>query len=320
MRSPICRLLAPVLLIAAAFAPLRAADTPPRALPLDAPLGAPAFVDVVTFAFHSDAEDHKVIVTTSPTLARFDLPDDRYSFIYDPKTQFYTGLEHNNDTYWTFSWPEVRAAVENSRRGEKRLQELALDGLNPDSTQPTNTPSASPPDNSALTNGDDSGYVWKQGGRKKRIAGIDCELWVGETVSGENCTAWCHPGPVPKVTEAVARLREVDEPMALVPVRIVVPDFIFPVYDALTKGGLTPVQINWGSDTDASEFGVVDQQERHYEARLFAVPNLYIKTTLITMDGLIPEQPAPGPRGNPTPPRIDHLAPAPNPIQPPAGP
>jgi hypothetical protein len=116
------------------------------------------------------------------------------------------------------------------------------------------------------------------------------------------------------VTEAIARLREVNEPMALVPVRVIVPDFIFPVYDALTKAGMTPVLINWGSGTEKSTFRLVDQKARPYQARLFTVPKLYVKTTLITMDGLVPEQPAPDLRGSPNAPRIDHLAPNPRPI------
>lgn len=316
MRSLTPCLLAPALLAFAVLVPLRAQDAPPpRALPLNAPAAAPALLDVVTFEYYSDGQNRKVVVTTSPTLQRIDEPDDRYSVIYDPTTQFYTGLEHVNDTYWTFSWPEVRAAVENSKRGEKRLQDLAIEGINSDNPSPqTNAPPAGATDPTALATGDDSGYVWKQTGDKKRIAGLDCVRWTGESVSGENCMAWCYAGPLPRVTEALTRLREVDEPIALVPIRTVVPDFIFPVYDALTKAGLTPVQINWGSDADKGMFRLADQKTRAYDARLFTVPKLYMKTTLITMDGMIPEQPAPDLRGNAKPPPIDHLTPTRNPV------
>ena len=293
------------------IAPVFAADAPaPKALPLDAPVTAPAFVDVVTFEFHSDSEDHKVIVTTSPALARIDEPEDRYSFIYNPATQFYTGLEVGNCTYWTFSWPEVRGAVEASKRGEKRLQDLSLEGLHADNPLPaTNAPAAVTNDASALANGDDSGYVWRPAAGKKRIAGLDCTRWTGETVSDENCEVWCYAGPLPKVTEALTHLRAVNGPMALVPVRVVVPDFIFPVYDALTKAGVTPVMITWGGDTQKSTFRLAEQKARPYEAKLFSVPKTYVKTTLITMDGMVPEQPAPGLRGSATPPRVDHLTP-----------
>jgi len=317
-RMPSCAVLALALV-----APVFAADAPgPKAEPRVAPVATPAFVDQITFAFRSDEQNHKVVVTTSPTLQRIDEPDERYSFIYNPATQFYVGLEHDNDTYWTFSWPEVRAAVEASKRGEKRLQDLSIAGLGPDNPAPaTNAPVATTPDTSALATGDDSGYVWRPANEKKRIADLDCTRWTGETVSGENCEVWCYAGPLPKVSAALAQLRAVDEPMALVPVREVVPDFIFPIYDALSRAGMTPVMINWGSDAQKSSFRLVEQTTRPYEAKLFSVPKIYVKTTLITMDGMVPEQPAPALRGNANAPRVDHSAPNPgagmNPALPP---
>ena len=81
----LCCLLAAVSLLAS----LHAADAP-RALPLN----TPSVLNVITFAYFSDSENRKVIVTTSPALQRIDEPDDRWSFIYDPTSQFYTGLEH----------------------------------------------------------------------------------------------------------------------------------------------------------------------------------------------------------------------------------
>ncbi|HEX4141787.1 MAG TPA: hypothetical protein VHY09_15670 [Candidatus Methylacidiphilales bacterium] len=298
------------VLLALALLPLRAADVPtPRALPLNSPAGP---LDIVTFAFYSDGVNRKVVVTIGPTLQRIDEPDDRWSFLYDPATQYYTGLEHGNYTYWTFSWPEVRGSVEGSRRGEKRLQDMTLSGLDSDNTPPATNAAAvaTTPDAAALATGDDTGYVWKQTGDKKRIAGLPCERWTGESVSGGDCVAWCYNGPLPRVTTAVARLRETDEPITLVPIRTLVPDFIFPVYDALGKSGLVPVRINWGSDTEKGEFRLVDQKTRPYDARVFAVPPLYRKTTLITLDGMIPEQPMPNSRSNAAP-RVDHLAPTP---------
>jgi hypothetical protein len=117
---------------------------------------------------------------------------------------------------------------------------------------------------------------------------------------------WCYNGPLPGITNAVACLRDTDEAITLVPIRTLVPDFIFPVYTALGKSGLVPVQINWGSGPDKGEFRLVDQKTRPYDAKLFAVPTLYRKTTLITLDGMIPEQPMPGSRSTPAQ-RVDHL-------------
>src|SRR5476651_647987 len=122
------------------------------------PVAAPAFLDVVSFEFHAEGENHKVVVTTSPTLLRVDEPDDGYSILYNSKTDHYTGLEHRNYTYWEFSWPEVRAAVENSKRYEKRLQGLSNEGMTGDAAPPsTNAPNAA----ASSLDGDTSGYVWR---------------------------------------------------------------------------------------------------------------------------------------------------------------
>jgi hypothetical protein len=287
---------------------------PPTAPINDSPMNPPGRLDTVTFEFHDQGETHKITVTSSPSIARFDDLTDGYSFLYNPATQFYTGLEHRNYTYWEFSWPEVKAAVENSKRGEKRLQDLGNEGLDPDAPSPaTNAPAAAAPDTSALGNGDNSGYVWRPAAQKKTIAGLPCSRWTGETLSGENCEVWCVAGPVPKVTAALAQLRTVNAPMALVPVREIAPDFIFPVYDALTRAGVTPIEINWGSGAEKSTFRVVEQKTREGKPALFAVPKLYVKTTLITMDGMTDAQPAPDLRGSRTAPRVDHLTPTPQP-------
>lgn len=275
-----------LLLLFIAALSVQAADNP--AQPVAPPMAAPAFLDVVSFEFRADDENHKVVVTMSPTLLRVDEPDDRYSIIYNPQTEHYIGLEHGNYTYWEFSWPAVCAAVENSKRHEARLQELSNEGLNDDDTAPpsTNATDAASPAPSS----DDSGYVWHPTSDKKRIAGLDCVRWTGDTLSGESVEAWCYGGPLPKVQAAVDRLRAINEPIALVPVRTIAPDFIFPVYDALAKGGVTPVLITWGGDTDKSSFRFVEAKTRDGQLSLFTVPKLYMKTTLVTMDGIIDQK------------------------------
>lgn len=250
------------------------------------PVAVPAFLDIVTFLVHTDGESYKLVVTTVPGMMRVDIPDDHYSIIYNPQTEHYTGLEHGNYTYWEFSWPEVRAAVEKSKRYETHLQEMTLDGVG-DSEQAsgTNAPADSP-----LATPDDSGYVWRQTNDRKKIAGIDCVRWTGDSVSGENAEAWCSTAPLPKVQAAMEGLRTINDPVALVPVRTLVPSFVFPVYNALVRGGITPVMINWGDEHDRNRFSLVQAQTRDGKAGLFSVPNLYIKTTLITMDGLIDQK------------------------------
>ena len=225
------------------------------------PVPAPAFMDVVSFEYRADEETKKVVVTSIATLQRVDETDDGYSVIYNPQTQFYTGMEHRNYTYWSFSWPEVRAAVENSKRYEKRLQDLGSDGMNPDTASPapaTNAPSSAAPS----APGDTSGYVWHPTNEKKRISDLDCVQWIGETEDGQNIEAWCYGGLLPKVQAAVAVLRTMSEPMALVPVRTMVPDTIFPAYDSLLKGGVTPVLITWGDEHNKNHFRFIEAKSR----------------------------------------------------------
>ncbi len=290
-----------------------AADDKAAATP---PVAAPAFLDVVSFEFNADNENHKVIVTSSPDLLRLDEATDGYSVIYDWKTDHYTGLENRNYTYWEFSWPEVRAAVENSKRHEARLQELGNEGLNGDSATenatdigtinttnapPTSASSSLPASapSSSSSAGDDSGYVWHPTTDRKNIGGYDCVKWVGDTVSGEAVEAWCYAGTLPKVQTAIDRLRAIDEPMALVPVRNIAPDFIFPVYAALLKGGVTPLLITWGDDRDKNHFRFLAAKTRDGTLSLFTVPKVYMKTTLITMDGMTDKQPVIAPTKTP---------------------
>jgi hypothetical protein len=78
--------------------------------------------------------------------------------------------------------------------------------------------------------------------------------------------------------------------MALVPVRNVAPDIIFSVFHALARGGVTPVLINWGDSDEKSRFAFIDAKTRDGKLGLFTVPKLYVKTTLVTMDGMMDQK------------------------------
>jgi hypothetical protein len=260
------------------FLPARAADAPP-------PVAVPAFLDEVKFTTHVDGEDHQLVATFGPGLLRIDEPKDGYSVIYNPATQFYTGLEHRNYTYWEFSWPAVSAAVQASKRAEDRLRDLSGDGLG-DYTHPAgiDTNIVSDPSVPADSTPD---YIWKPTTDRKQIAGIDCVRWVGDTPTSESIQAWCATNAPPQIAAALQQLRPVNEPMALVPVRVIVPPIVYGVFDALSKGGSVPLDITWGSDGDKNHFAFTGLQRREGRAALFTIPNLYNKTTLITMDGML---------------------------------
>jgi hypothetical protein len=282
----------PLLVSALAFTTLsaRAADS---SAPREA---APAFVEVVTFNVEADGDKRAISVVSAPGLARIDVPTDRMSFLYDAKTEHYTGLEHSNYTWWEFSWPAVRASVQNSARYSTRMSDLGpelLEENNDGSTLPPATSAADTNASAAAASGsDDSGYVWHPTAEKKRISGFDCVHWIGQTVAGETIDAWCAQGLMPPVEQAVATLRAVNEPMALVPVRNLMPPLAFVAWDSLTRGSVTPVLMTWGSDQTKTRIALVDVRQREGKLSYFEIPKLYVKTTLVTMDGIDNQKPA----------------------------
>jgi hypothetical protein len=288
--------------------------------PASAPVAQPAIpavLDVITFQVRDEDGNRKLVVTPAPGLLRVDVPDDGLTIIYNSVTQFYLGLENRNYTYWEFSWPDVQAAVKGSTRYQTRLKDLGTQGLNgymPDadgtavstntappnpfaasdalmSTNPAPAPAPAPtPPPAASENV--SGYIWKPAGERKRIGDLDCVKWTGESLSGSPVEAWCCMTPAPRVKDALARLREINEPIALVPVRSLAPAFVFEVVDDLAKGGVTPIDITWGDDQDKNHFALVSVKTREGRPKLFAIPPLYVKTTLVTMDGIGSQKPA----------------------------
>ncbi len=275
--------LVAVALWASSLAFAADSKTPPPAASETGPIQ----IDAVTFQVHTDDEKTKLVVNSSTKLYRFDIVDERYSVIYDPRTEDYLGLEHGNYTYWQFSWPEVRNAVSSTKRFQSRVAELNMDGLNSDAPPPsTNAASSTAP---ATDTSDNSGYVWHQTTDKKTIAGVDCLRWEGDTVSGEAVEVWCSTVPLPKVQDAMEHLDSINDPMALVPVREIVPPLVFTIYHSLVRSGVTPVLMTWGGNQDKSSFGWVNTQAREVKPTFFTIPKLYMKTTLITMDGLLEE-------------------------------
>ncbi|HUB67385.1 MAG TPA: hypothetical protein VL981_07880 [Candidatus Methylacidiphilales bacterium] len=270
------------------------AAAPPKAAPATPPK-APAKLDVVTFNMYSSDENHKMVITLGPVLVRLDAIEDRYSVIYDPRGEDYIGLEHSNDTYWQFSWPDVKAKVVQSKRYADHLRDLISQGIDTDDLTSGSTPpppaadtdsSVAAPAPSAGNDADTSGYTWTQTNEHKRIGGFDCIHWTGTSISNPNVDVWCYAGAIPSVRAAMEKIRAMNEPMALVPVRQLVPAFLFTVYGSLVKGGGTPLLILWGGNQDKNKFSFAKAEMRDNKPEIFAIPKLYIKTTLITMDGI----------------------------------
>ncbi len=250
-------------------------------------MAAPAFVDIVTFKIVSTGDKQQISVVSAPGLVRVDSPDDRLSVLYNPATEHYTGLENSNYTYWEFTWPEVRDAVQNTARYATRLRDLGPELLEENAIAPASTNTDAPPaTDTASSDTDNSGYVWHTDIDRKKIGDIDCIHWIGETVAGEKIDAWCSPKSMPAVEQALATLKEMNEPMALVPVRMLVPPLIFVAWQSLHKAGVSPVQLTWGADTEFNQMTLVGVRQREGKVSDFQVPKFYVKTTLVTMDGI----------------------------------
>ena len=257
---------------------------------------APAFVEAVTFKAESSGDQHTLTVISAPSLVRIEAPDDRLTVIYDPAKQHYIGLENSNYTYWEFTWPEVRDAVQGSTRYATRLRDIGPTLMEENAVAPPATNSVTLGDGSGTAasdsvGGDDTGYVWHTTPEKKRIAGFDCEHYIGETVAGETIDAWCAPGLQAPIQSALATLKEMNEPMALVPIRELVPPLAFVAWGAMTKGGVTPILITWGSDANANRFAFISAKQREGKVSYFQIPSAYRKTTLVTMDGINNQKP-----------------------------
>ena len=283
------------------FLPLARAQNMPttNAAPeVGARQAAPAFLDAVTFKSESDGARHTLTVMDGPSLDRIEAPDDRLIVIYEPATQHYTGLESSNYTYWEFSWPAVHAAVQGTARYATRLRDIGPELMEEGAlNQPA--PNANPLAGNSTTptdtvGGDDdgqTGYVWRTTIERKRIAGYDCLHWIGETVAGESIDAWCTAGLQPPIERAMATLKEINEPMALVPVRELVPPLVFVAWKALTRAGVTPIDLTWGGEGETSHFAFVSTRQREGRIAYFQIPPLYRKTTLLSMDGIGNQKP-----------------------------
>jgi hypothetical protein len=299
-----------VLASLVSFARAQTAPTTNAAPEIGAREAAPAFVDAVTFKIDADGEKHTLMVTHAPSLDRIDAPDDRLIVLYNPTTQHYTGLETSSYTYWEFSWPEVRAAVQGTARYSARLRDIGPELMEEGAISPPATNSGSSvgtaanPSTDTVGGDDPSGYVWRTTTEHKRMAGFDCLHWIGETVAGETIDAWCTAGLQPPIERSVATLREINEPMALVPVRELMPPLVFVAWNALTKAGVTPISLTWGSEGAMNHFQFVSAKQREGKISYFQIPSLYRKTTLISMDGIGNQKPTglqPAPAQGPVP-------------------
>lgn len=223
-------------------------------------------------------EEKKIIVTLTPAKIRVDQPEDKFAFIYDVATQSYTGLELRDAHYWKFSWPEVQAAVQASKRYKRRLNDLNIEGLaSYDITRPD--PVETLPETPQFT--------WRTDDKTKKIGEYDCQHWLGNNRGGKDIEAWCVGQRVGGLKENLDRLKQVNEPMALVAVRPMLPPEFFVVVDSLYKAEVSPVEIAWGDHDDRTRLTLVRIEHKEVPVSLFQVPQTYLPSKLQALEGIV---------------------------------
>lgn len=247
---------------------------------------APIAAQRMEFSLHDQVEEKRIIIYLTPDKIRVEQPEDKFAFIYDVATKTYTGLELRDAHYWSFSWPKVQEHVQSTKRYQRRLQDLNIEGFaSYDITRP-DAPAPSDPDSPQ--------FIWRPDTAKKKISGYECQLWKGENRGGKDLEAWCVEQRVGGLKENLDRIKEVNEPMALVPVRPVLPPEFFVAVDSLYKAQVTPVEVAWGGtkqsrDDDRTRLTLRSIESKQISPALFTVPKTYLPSKLQALEGVVDE-------------------------------
>jgi hypothetical protein len=234
----------------------------------------------ILFTVKEAGRTQKIQALVAADKIRVNQPDEKFALLYESAGQLYTGLELRDAHYWQFRWPEVEAAIRESRRYADRLRNLDIEGLaSYDLERPAANESAasSPPL-----------YRWKPGGKKKRIGAYECELWLGQSEQAPAVEAWCVETQVPLFHELLERLREINEPMALAPLRPLLPPLYFVVAESLRKAGVTPVELSWTQHSSPSQVTFQGAGEKKTESGQWKIPEGYLKSEMGALEGITP--------------------------------
>lgn len=248
----------------------------------DAP---PLVAQRMEFYLHDQVEGKRIIILLTPEKIRVDQPDDKFAFVYDVATKTYTGLELRDAHYWSFNWPQVQRFVQGTKRYRRRIQDLNIEGFaSYDITRP-DAPESQP---------EPTQFIWRTDTTTKKISGYDCQHWLGQNRGGKDVEAWCIEQRIGGLKENLDRLKEINEPMALVPVRPVLPPEFFAVVDSLYKAQVTPVEVGWGNTEkrtdDGTKLTLISIQSKEISPEVFQVPKTYLPTKLQALEGIVDEE------------------------------
>jgi hypothetical protein len=233
---------------------------------------------LVEFQLREAGENKKISLILTPEKIRVDQPAEKFAAIYLAAGDKYTGLELRDATYWEFSWPEVQAVVQRSKRYERRLHDLNIEGMaSYDLTRPD--PAESLPESPI--------YLWRPTGVKRKIGIYETAQWIGQSASAPSVEAWCVEKELPGLKLSLDQIKKINEPMALVPVRPILPAIAFRVVDSLFKAHVTPIEILWGDGGDRNRLTLTRLESKKMDLKSFAVPNTFRKVQLNALDGIL---------------------------------
>jgi len=238
----------------------------------------PGPAQLLEFQVREAGETKKLALILTPEKIRVDQPDDKVAAIYEASNEKFTGLELRDGTYWEFSWPEIQATIQKSKRYERRFHDLNIEGLaSYDLTRPD--PVDVVPDAPI--------YQWRPTGEKRRIGAYETAQWLGTSATAPPVEAWCVENQLAGLKPALDQVKKINEPMALVPVRPILPAIAFLVVDSLFKAQVVPVEIDWGQSTDRNRLTLVKLESKNVDSKSFSVPNTYRKVQLNALDGIL---------------------------------
>lgn len=236
--------------------------------------------DQMEFRLVDFNQEKKITITLTADKIRVDQPQDKFAFIYDVATKTYTGLELRDAHYWSFNWNQVQAHVQASQRYKNRLKDLNIEGFASYDLARKDVSEPLP---------DQPQFIWRSDEKTKKVGSYDCQHWIGDNKAGKNIDAWCVEQRVDGLKEDLDRIKEINEPMALVPVRPVMPPEFFVVVDSLYKAQVSPVEISWGEKEDKTRLTLISIQHKEVPASQFQVPETYLPSKLQALEGIVDE-------------------------------
>ncbi|HSI87123.1 MAG TPA: hypothetical protein VK970_25270 [Candidatus Methylacidiphilales bacterium] len=279
---------------------------------LDAMAGQRAPGSVIEFVWRHQGEKQKVLITLTEKGVRVDQPGMKFSCIYTPADQTYTGLEVRDARFWHFTSTDVQSIVSTANKGKARMDANDYFSQTPQMPEApvtlTMEPGAFEPGNGRSAGGQrirpatpasQAAAVppvrvqWEPTGKKKKIGKYDCEEWKGTSDEGQEVNAWVTPISLTAMRRDMDRVVPINKVMETVALRPLIPVAALQFIDALERSGQAPIEVTWGAlkqrERDRESWTFVQYTQSNVDLSLYKVPNTYLPIELVALQGLMEE-------------------------------